>query len=121
MCEIGGSTVAQRRIDPDHRRMTHRWSGEVAERVVVGALTLATASPEPTGSAVGECPVGLTPPPLAEGAVVLDVEAESDTIRIAAKRRESGCREMLMFVNIDESSGRFMEEVASESRRRRDA
>lgn len=99
-------------IDAHDWPVSHHRSGEVAQRVVVGALTLTAADAESArwlGVPVAICPRGDL---AAEVAVALNVEAKVRVIGVEAERDEPEAGEVLVLVDLDKAASQLVQEVA---------
>src|SRR6266545_5089254 len=114
---IARATVAVGTRHTDDWRIAHCGCGQVSECVVIGPQALAT--PDAEASSLLRPPVAIAfrsrPPLAAQRPVPLKVEAEVHALRVHIERCQSGGREVLRLVDLDESPGGRMDEVSRQT------
>jgi hypothetical protein len=101
MQPVCGSTVTRHSIDTDKGRMSHGWGSDIAERVVVGPLSLPAADAEPSGFLRSVVAIRRGAPLGTQCVVATNVEAEREIVRVEIKRSLSSGREVLRLINLD--------------------
>ena len=113
---VSPRSVAVSGSSADHGRVPHRRDCQVPQRVVVRALTLPAALPEPSGGPVRAVPVCARTPLPAQIRVGGEVEAEDGVRGVKLQGSEAVAGEVLVLVDLDERARRRMQVVAPQGR-----
>ena len=111
---VGGFPVAVDGRDPNERRMTHRRSRQVAQRIVIRPFPLHAAESEALGGQPAFEAVGPRAPGAAQLLVLLEVEPDVRISGIELERCQPERGEVSGLVDLDQGSRRLVHQIDRE-------